>query len=120
MKQASIICSALLQVNAQSLFKGFASNQSTVSLVTSPLPETHNLAQPLPQFQKFKLVSRVTNKLSTLASEDSGLTFTKRLELLKQLVTVWENGETVAVVNDSTKEKQKMKHTKTKLNKFHQ
>ena len=49
MKQASIICSALLQVNAQSLFKGFASNQSTVSLVTSPLPETHNLAQPLPQ-----------------------------------------------------------------------
>ncbi|XP_062522977.1 zinc finger SWIM domain-containing protein 1-like [Corticium candelabrum] len=101
--------------------KDFASNQSTVSLVTSSLRKTHNSAQPLSQvcitwlelqqhclqyalvqFQKFKLVSRVTNKLSTLASEDSGLTLTKRLELLKQLVTAWENGETVALVNGKT------------------
>ena len=101
--------------------KNFASNQSTVSFVTSSLPQTHNLAQPLSQvcitwlelqqhclqytlvqFQKSKLVSRVTSKLSTLASEDSGLTFTKRLELLKQLVTAWENGETVALVNGKT------------------
>ncbi len=45
-----------------------------------------------------KKFAKLTTKLASLASEESRRGFAKRMSLLKQLVSAWENGENLALV----------------------
>lgn len=46
---------------------------------------------------KFRRASQLTTKLASLASEESRRGYEKRMALLKQLVSAWENGENVCL-----------------------
>ena len=48
--------------------------------------------------EKFRQVSKVTTKLASLASEETSREFTNRYNVLKVLVTSWEKGTKVRVV----------------------
>lgn len=71
---------------------------SQVSVISVPAPKKRILSQ----FEKFHKVSKVTTKLPSLASEESGSGFHKRFNLLEQLVSEWGNGKCVSLCDEIT------------------
>ena len=55
------------------------------------------------QAEKFRYASKLTNALAFLASECTGSVFTSRFDLLKQIVSAWENGKECDIQNDGGK-----------------
>ena len=51
------------------------------------------------QFEKFHQASKIATKLASLASEASGVNFTSRLNVMKELVSAWENGQEVELIS---------------------
>ena len=49
------------------------------------------------QFEKFHRASKITTKLASLASEELGSGFQKRMTVLEEVVSAWESGKKVGV-----------------------
>ena len=58
---------------------------------------------PPPNFEKFRHASKLTTKLASLASDESRQGFEKRMSLLKELVSVWENDKNLTLVEGKFK-----------------
>lgn len=54
------------------------------------------LFSPL-QSEKFRHVSKLTTKLASLASEATGSVYDSRVEVLQQIIEIWENNKELAV-----------------------
>ena len=52
------------------------------------------------QFEKFHQGSKIATKLASLASEVSGVNFTSRLNVKKELVSAWKNRQEVELISD--------------------
>ena len=54
--------------------------------------------QALTQHQKFREASIITSELASVASVASNVHYARRIDLLKELIDFWKNGQEVGLV----------------------
>jgi hypothetical protein len=62
-----------------------------ISVLNLPAPKRRVLSQ----FEKFNRASKITTKLASLASEESGSGFQKRIAVLEKITSAWRQGKEV-------------------------
>ena len=68
-------------------------------LAVTTMPQS---TRPMSQHQKFNEAFRITQRLASLTSEQTGQRYRERLEVLRQLETLWSEGKTVILAEVCT------------------